>query len=153
MSMFYKNKDDYRDNSEFELNHFRETYIYKRDVAEQNWKKIQENIASGKVPPIKMQYTYDGFEIPYGHDCFFDYGELMPDGVVSKHSIFRRDNKNGKFPWLGNYYKLKKLGDKKKRKISPLFDYDKDFEENIRLIRDFGTPMKKDFSTDNNNSL
>lgn len=144
--------EDYRQHAKWETKNGRPTYVYDRDVAQRNWAKIQDDIANGRSLPPKMEYTENGFEVPYGRDCFFNYGELMPDGVVDKYSIFYRDDKNGEFPWMGNYYSLR--GPLVARvRHSVLDDYDREIEENMRLVREFGTPMNSGFSRDNKNSL
>lgn len=149
----YRSANDYREHAKWERKYGIPTYVYDRDVAQRNWAKIQENIAHGRRAP-KMVFDEDGYEVPYGDDCFYEYGELMPDGVIDKNSIFYRDNKNGEFPWMGNYYSLKTIGYiGKDVEMTPLNAYDKEIDENLRLLREFGTPMNSGFSRDNKNGL
>ena len=135
---------------EYNKNKTEAIFIYDRKRAEENWKKIKENIDKGLANPIKIDWSKDGYEVPFGRDCFLNYGELMPDGVISDYSIFYRDPL-GEFPWLGNYYNLchriiTVYGE------TPLSRYDKEIENNLRLIREFGTKTQS-FTKDNNTSI
>ena len=122
-------------------------FVYNRERAQKNWEIIKSK--AGRIyPEPKIKWSDDGYEVPFGHDVFGDYGELMPDGLVRGHSIFYRDPQ-GEFPWLGNYYNLGTPLVAYDRSPNPILEYDREVEENLRLVREFGTPMTKD----NNNQL
>lgn len=128
-------------------------YIYDIEKTKRNWKKIKENIDNGITKPIEFEITKDGFEIPYGKDCFLKTGELMPDGVADYNSIFYRDNKNGDFFWNGNYYSLKGPGYGKKLK-SPIATYERESEKDSLLAKEFGKLIyKSTFIKDNNTQI
>lgn len=127
-------------------------YIYDKEKAERNFKEIKKNIDNKMAYPIDFKWSNDGYEVPFGRDCYLNYGEIMPDGVIRDYSIFHRDP-YGDFPWMGNYYSLNAPLVCQCDPTPTAFDeYDKEIEDRLKLYREFGTPMKS-FTKDNSTTI
>lgn len=134
--------EKYLEDYDIEKTKLGERYIYNKEKAKENWEKIELYIDKGLAKPIEFKWTDDGYQVPYGKDCFLHEGELMPDGVISTNSIFYRDP-YGDFPWLGNYYSLKYKLLSIYSDLPFLKRYDIETERNLKIIKEITKDKKK----------